>query len=175
MSSFFKDNSTLGVIISRMQVPWLTRSHENMIKTVQARHPKMLILLGVSEKIDNKNPFDFLFRLQMLTPYLRETDIIMPVRDNSDNKKWVNLVDTIISCNLSTKEEAIIYGGRDSFIPYYKQDEGIYTTQELMPEDNDSGTDLRTLSTLKTPTYTRNNAEVIIYTVNKVLNERGLS
>ena len=166
MGKLFKDNNRLGVIISRMQVPYLTESHINMIQTVQERHSKLLILLGVSDKVEFKDPFSFLFRAQMLEPYLRDFDICMPVKDNRENnKEWVKLVDLLVSSNLYNNETPILYGGRDSFIPSYKQGNGIYPTIELLPEDNDSGTELRNLAANKIPQYSREVAEGILYTM----------
>jgi bifunctional NMN adenylyltransferase/nudix hydrolase len=169
MPKFFKDNDTLGVIISRMQVPYLTASHINMIETVQQRHNKLLILLGVADVISTKNPLPFLFRKQMLEEYLRPTDIVMPLKDNNDNSKWVRLVDTLVNCNIYGSETATIYGGRDSFIPYYVKDGGSHKVVELLPEDADSGTDLRNLASITIPVYSVENAQTIIYTVNQIL------
>lgn len=164
----FKNNTDVGVIISRMQVPYLTESHLNLIKSIQARHQSLIVLLGVSKVIDNKNPFDFIFRKQMISPYLRNTDSIIPLPDIVDNKKWVENIDNIIE---SLSNDAILYGGRDSFIPYYKKDGGKYTTQELLPEDNDSGTELRTIASVTIPKYSREVAEAIIFTINKLIIE----
>lgn len=167
---FFKDNNTLGVIISRMQVPFLTASHSNLIRTIQQRHNKLLILLGVTKEINIKNPFTFDFRRQMISKYLRENDLIIPLLDNENNLEWVKNVDMLVTSNLVGEEEtAILYGGRDSFIPYYLQDNGIYKTQELLPEDNDSGTEIRNIASVKIPKYSPETAEAIIYTLNKVL------
>lgn len=162
----FKDNTDVGVIISRMQVPYLTESHINLIKSIQARHQTLIILLGCTKELSVKNPFDFIFRKQMLSEYLRPTDIIMPLPDIEDNRLWVENVDRIIGS--LTDNNAILYGGRDSFIPYYKKDSGKYKTQELLPEDNDSGTELRNISAVKIPTYSKEVAEAIIYTINKL-------
>lgn len=167
--TLFKDNTTLGVIISRMQVPYLTDSHLNMIKTVQDRHQRLLILLGVTPLINPKNPFSFLFRKQMIEKFIRSTDLIMPVPDINDNKLWVENVDRIVDSNLFAGEKALLYGGRDSFIPYYIKDNGKFETQELLPEDNDSGTELRKIAETKIPAYSREVAEAIIYVLGKVL------
>jgi hypothetical protein len=80
-----------------------------------------------------------------------------------DNKAWVENVDRIIGS--LTDGGAILYGGRDSFIPYYKKDNGVYVTQELLPEDNDSGTELRNIAATKIPDYSKEVAEAIIYTI----------
>lgn len=167
MTKLFKDNSTLGVIISRMQVPYLTESHINMIKTVQNRHPRILILLGVTigSKIDIKNPFSFLFRKQMIDKHLRNTDVIVPLQDNIDDKMWVKSVDLMIESSLFIDEHATLYGGRDSFIPYYKSNGGAFEVVELVPEDNDSGTELRNIAAVQIPAYSKDVAQAIIYTI----------
>jgi hypothetical protein len=159
----FKDNNNVGVIISRMQVPYLTESHINLIKSIQARHQVLIILLGTTKETSIKNPFSFTFRKQMISDYLRPTDSIVPLPDIENNKEWVENVDRIISS--LTDSETILYGGRDSFIPYYKKDNGIYATQELLPEDNDSGTELRNIAANKLPNYSKEVAEAIIYTI----------
>lgn len=166
MSKIFKDANTMGVIISRMQVPYLTSGHINLIKTIQDRHNKLLVLLGVSNEINIKNPFSFDFRRQMIQKFMRPCDNIMPVRDNKDNSTWVKQVDYLVGASLYSDENAILYGSRDSFIPYYEKDKGGFRTQELLPEDNDSGTELRSIAATKLPLYTPEVAEAIIYTVN---------
>lgn len=170
MNKLFKDSTTLGVIISRMQVPYLTESHLNMIRTVQNRHSKVLILLGVTadSDISIKNPFSFIFRKQMIQPHLRDNDVIIPLQDDPDNTVWVRLVDTLIKSNLFIGEKATLYGGRDSFIPYYKTNGGNFEVVELLPEDNDSGTELRNLATIELPNYSEETAKAIIYTINKM-------
>ena len=159
----FKDNNNVGVIVSRMQVPYLTESHINLIKSIQARHQVLVILLGVTKDVSIKNPFSFTFRKQMIAKLLRSSDSIVPLPDMEDNKAWVENVDRIIGS--LTDGGAILYGGRDSFIPYYKKDNGVYVTQELLPEDNDSGTELRNIAATKIPDYSKEVAEAIIYTI----------
>jgi hypothetical protein len=170
--TLFKDQSTLGVIISRMQVPFLTPSHIRLIQTIQGRHSKLLILLGITDTINVKNPFTFDFRRQMISQHLRINDLIIPLKDNSENKQWVSNVDMLVSANLVGNEQAILYGGRDSFIPYYIQDEGIFKTQELLPEDNDSGTELRNVASTKIPKYSKETAEALIYMINKLQDQK---
>ncbi len=171
MSTMFKDANITGVIISRIQVQYLTDSHVRLIKSIQDRHNKLLILLGVTDKINPKNPLSFDIRRQMIAPLLRVNDMIMPIKDvQDDNPQWVKNVDNLVDSTLYVNESAMLYGGRDSFIPYYRKDNGKYPTQELLPEDNDSGTELRNLATTKIPVYSRAVAEAIIYTVNNMSN-----
>ena len=154
-----------------MQVPYLTDSHINMIETVKGRHDRVLILLGVKDKIDLKNPLDFNLRRQMIMPLMRVNDIIVPLKDiPDDNPAWAKSVDNLVSAVNGPKESAILYGGRDSFIPYYKEANGQYECVELLPEDNDSGTELRNIAATTIPKYSKKVASAIIYTTNKLLN-----
>lgn len=164
MNTLFKNRTSIGTIIARMQVPYLTESHRNMIKTIQNRHQRVVILLGVSTEVSKSNIFPFGFRRQMILPLLRVHDVILPLLDSKDdNKVWVERVDNLISALLSPSESAILYGGRDSFIPYYKKDGGVFETQELLPEDNDSGTELRSIASTKPPIYSKETAEAMLW------------
>lgn len=165
----FKDATSLGVIVSRMQVPYLTESHINMIKTVQARHNKIAILLGVrSIAIDDKNPYPVDFRKQMINEHLRCSDIILPLQDHFEDKVWVERVDMLVESLLNKGESAIIYGGSDCFIPFYTNNKGQVQCIELLPEDNDSGTELRNIASKKIPTYSREVAEALLYYYNLI-------
>jgi hypothetical protein len=176
--SFLKEKKGIGVIICRMQVPKLTESHKKMILTVCERHQRIVIFLGTTNKpIDKKNPFPFEFRKEMIleTTFAvsavesLHTFNILPLPDNKNNKKWVNNLDTMIQSFLAAKEEAILYGGRDSFIPYYKKDGGKFECSELAAEDYDSGTELRALAAIKLPEYSEDVANSILWTLNQIL------
>jgi len=168
MTTLFKNRESVGVIISRMQVPYLTDSHRNMIQTVKERHNRIVILLGINPEISFKNAFSFDFRKQMISKELREHDTIIPILDNEDNAEWVKTVDMLISSLLSPRETATLYGGRDSFIPYYKKDGGKYETIELLPEDNDSGTELRNIGATKPPIYSVETANAMLWLLNQI-------
>ena len=164
--TLFKNRTMLGVLIMRVQVPFLTKSHLAMIQTIQQRYPRMVILLGVAKKISFDNPYSFDFRRQMLLSELelRPHDVILPLLDNlGDNPAWVASVDQSIDSLLSPAEEAILYGGRDSFIPYYTKDGGRYPTQELLPQDNNSGTELRNIGATEPPIYSPEAAKAMLW------------
>ena len=172
MSKLLADKNKVGIIIARMQVPYLTESHKKVIKTVIDRHEKTYLLLGVDDRSDlNKNPFEYYFREQMITLTFRQevnfdkTLVIIPLFDKkSDNKTWVNDLDIIIE-RLSHPKEATLYGGRDSFIDTYVSNEGKFKTQELSQEDYDSGTELRELESHKELTYSTEVARAILATL----------
>jgi bifunctional NMN adenylyltransferase/nudix hydrolase len=132
----------VGVIIARFQVPCLTEAHEALIDYVSSRHKKVIILLGVSRVFYTKsNPLDYATREQMIKS-LYPNLIVLPVIDLHSDVEWSKRVDEQINVGYGGKS-ALLYGSRDSFIPYYS---GRYKVQELdtsIPEI--SGTKLREL------------------------------
>ena len=67
MNNLLREKKDVGVIVCRMQVPYLTESHKAIINTVIQRHPRVVICLGTTNKlIDEKNPYPFLFRKSMI-------------------------------------------------------------------------------------------------------------
>ena len=170
MNNLLKEKKDVGVIVCRMQVPYLTDSHKAVINTVLERHPRVVICLGTTgELIDERNPYSFVFRKQMIEQSFDTQNItIVPLADNTVNKEWVKSLDTLIGAFLNFDEEATLYGGRDSFIPYYKKDNGKHICTELAPTDYDSGTELRTLASLNLPEYTPEAAIAILWTLRQV-------
>ena len=176
MSELLKEKMGVGVIVCRMQVPYLTDSHLALIKTVIDRHQRAIIFLGTTNKpIDSKNPYPFEFRKQMLlnTPsdgaiLQQDTVSIVPLPDNADNDQWVKTLDSIIQSFLSFDEEATLYGGRDSFIPFYTKSNGKFGHRVLEPNDYDSGTDLRKLVSMEQPVYTVEAAKAILWTMRQL-------
>lgn len=174
-SNILRGKSTLGVIIARFQVPYLTESHKSTIRTVFDRHSRILFLLGTSYDVFSaKNPFTFEFRRQMLVQHINSTFnpntfTTLPLYDNEDdNAAWVRSVDEHVGHLMMPFESAIIYGGRDSFIPYYKKDNGSHVTVELAQQDYNSGTDLRLLEGLEHPKYSIEVAKTILWTLRNI-------
>lgn len=172
--TLLKDRRALGVVIARMQVPELTTSHKNLLLSCTNRHDRSVIFLGTTDLISSKNPYPFLFRQQMIRQWERVArDInlnasILPLPDNQDNKLWVYTLDSFIKALIVNGESAVLYGGRDSFIPYYKRDGGVFETVELKPEDYDSGTDQRNLAAIPLPEYSLPAAKAILWTINQL-------
>lgn len=94
MNNLLKEKQGIGVIICRMQVPYLTYSHKGIIETVLNRHRRVIIFLGTTNKpVDSKNPFPFEFRKKMiLSTFENNDDInIVPLPDQKDdNAGWVD-------------------------------------------------------------------------------------
>lgn len=178
MDSLLKERKGVGVVVCRMQVPYLTDSHKSVINTVLARHPRVIIFLGTTNKqIDEKNPYPFEFRKRMIE---KSFDVeqgritILPLPDNKDNDEWVRTLDQFIGSFLGYDEEAVLYGGRDSFIPFYKKESGKHTCTELAPTDYDSGTELRTLESIKMPEYTKEAASAMLWTIRQLKNNKSI-
>lgn len=143
----------VGVIVARVQVASLTPAHVDLIKTVQAQHPKVLLFLGLSAAVGTKNnPLDLEMRRQMIhgyyqaekeygdKPYPFKDINILYIKDQPSDEAWSKLLDTQIRDNLAPGQTALLYGGRDSFIKHYK---GKFQTQELIPSSIMSGTAMR--------------------------------
>lgn len=170
--TLLKDRRALGVIVARMQVPMLTTSHIGMLLTCIERHDRSVIFLGTAEGMSKSNPYPFLFRRQMIKQFLsvyKHTKVaIIPLPDHADNKAWVQTLDAMIRAQIVLGESAVLYGGRDSFIPYYKKDEGRFECIELSPNDYDSGTALRELAAIPLPVYSVEAANAILWTINQL-------
>jgi hypothetical protein len=175
MSGILKEKAGVGVIVCRMQVPYLTDSHKAVIETVLSRHNRVIIFLGVTlEPIEFKNPYSFQFRKSMLEQQFsgsidNDNLFIVPLPDNkNDNALWVNTLDNLIGSFLSKDETAVLYGSRDSFIPHYEKDNGKFNSVELSPNDYDSGTELRQIASISQPVYSVDTAKAILWTLKQV-------
>jgi bifunctional NMN adenylyltransferase/nudix hydrolase len=130
----------IGVIICRMQVPELHPVHKKLIDTVCSNHKKVILFLGVPVVEQTKrNPLDFASRKAMIQKNYPEIAII-PIRDQRENETWSYMLDSKMAEPFGNRK-FLLYGGRDSFIPYYR---GRHQTVELVGNDIDtSGTAIR--------------------------------
>ena len=136
----------VGVIIGRFQVHNLHHEHLKLIETVIDLHDKVIILLGTTTAINTKkNPLDFITRKMMIDREFSNITVL-PLPDCKSNQVWSKNIDTKIS-EVFPGLDAVLYGSRDSFIPYYK---GKHKTTELQPESYISATDIRESISKKT-------------------------
>ncbi|MBW8685957.1 NUDIX domain-containing protein [Chitinophaga rhizophila] len=118
-----------GVIIARFQTPTLHEGHLQLIKEVKSKHNRLIIILGVSPiKGGRKNPLDYYTRERMIKKLFPEV-IVLPLSDQASDKVWSRKMDELLSNNFNN-ESFILYGSRDSFIPYYS---GRFPTAALPP------------------------------------------
>ncbi len=85
-----------------------------------------------------QNPLDFATRREMLLEKYPNI-IVLPLKDMRSDELWSKNLDSQISTPFG-ELSALLYGSRDSFIPYYK---GKYTTTELITDTFYSGTEVR--------------------------------
>lgn len=132
-------NPSLGVIVGRFQVPDLHAGHRHLIDTVSARHPQLLICIGVGSGLASaRDPLDYATRALMLQSAYPEA-IVRPLPDHPSDAEWSISLDRLIS-EVANGYPATLYGSRDSFIPYYS---GRYQTASVPLVPAQSGTELR--------------------------------
>lgn len=130
---------TAGVIIARFQTPYLHQGHHDLIQQVKAKHNKVIIVLGVTEvKNTPRNPFDFYTREKMIKQDYPGI-VVLPLADNPSDEYWSQQLDKLLA-NTFAAEAFVLYGSRDSFMPYYY---GRFATEELQESIPVSATQLR--------------------------------
>jgi len=140
-----EDKFTVGVIVGRFQCHELHEAHKELIQTVLNAHPKVLIFLGLSAaKGTTSNPFGFQPRKQMIQeifpPAKYPNLTIHYIKDVPSDEEWSKTLDKQIKDICDDRDSVVLYGSRDSFVPYYK---GKFTTRELASERHISGTEIR--------------------------------
>ena len=136
--------ASIGVIVARFQVHELHEGHHYVIDQVVSNHKKSIIFLGVSRFVGTKkNPLDFDTRKKMVQSHYPDS-VIMALPDFGDNARWARELDKRIR-EVYQHGDVLLYGSRDSFIPYYQQGGGKFQTKELEPLGTFAGTDVRRL------------------------------
>ena len=132
-----------GVIVGRFQVHELTDGHMELLRQVRVRHPRVIILVGCTPAGPTKrNPLDFVVRRRMIEAKFPEF-IVVPIMDKKTDELWSQEVDARIADVIgAVPADVVLYGGRDSFIPYYN---GIHEPHELELSNpiSPSGTEVR--------------------------------
>lgn len=134
-------NNSVGVIIGRFQTPYLHDGHIHLINHVRDNNSKVIILVGSTPGIlcSPIDPLDFITRkimIQQLYPDI----IILPVYDMPSDEDWSKSIDFKIKEAMGDLYNVVLYGSRDSFIPYYT---GKHKVVELNPSVNISATSIR--------------------------------
>lgn len=129
----------IGVIIGRFQVHELHHAHLTLIESVQKRHKRVILFLGISPVLCTRNnPLDYETRVRMIREKFPEISI-MPMKDRNNDFIWSTEIDLRIK-EVFPMGSVVLYGGRDSFISHYK---GKFDTLELEQEVFVSGTEVR--------------------------------
>ena len=132
--------TSLGVVIGRFQVPELHQGHRALIDYAAERHKRVLILVGCNNvRPTPENPYSFDIRQKMITAEYPNALIVALPDSPVGHKHWSANVDKLVH-RATSDETAVLYGGRQSFIPKYS---GVYSTVEIPEVPNCSGTDMR--------------------------------
>ncbi len=140
-----KPEANVGVIVARFQLNALHEMHKKLIETVGKSHARVVIVLGVSPITATKNnPLPFQTRRQMILesypPSQYPNLSIAHIQDVNSDEIWSEKLDAVIKSELGPNDKVMLYGGRDSFIAYYK---GKYNTSELESDHSISATEIR--------------------------------
>lgn len=132
----------IGVLVGRFQVHELHDAHKYLIDQVAENHKKVILFLGVPKVVGTKkNPLDFDTRKRMIQHHYPNI-VILALPDFGDDKRWSQEMDKRIK-EVYPIGEVLMYGGRDSFIPYYKNGGGQFDCKELDQYTFVSGTEVR--------------------------------
>lgn len=131
-----------AVIIARFQTPYLHEGHKHLLEEIRKKHNKIVVVLGISQVQGSiKNPFDFYTREKMLKIFMPEL-VVIPLSDEATDRFWSVQLDTRLKTTFPG-ESFLLYGSRDSFIPYYT---GTLKVVELPEYGDHNATELRTMN-----------------------------
>jgi bifunctional NMN adenylyltransferase/nudix hydrolase len=131
--------NTTAVLIARFQTPYLHTGHRSLLDAIVAKHHKVVVVLGVSPvKGSKRNPYDFYTRERMLKKTYPQL-FVLPLADHASDAAWSASLDELLNSSFPS-ETFTLYGGRDSFIPYYS---GTLPVQELPAQGEASATGIR--------------------------------
>lgn len=136
--SSVKTKST-GVVVARFQTPFLHPGHRELLDGVQARHNKVVLVLGVSPLLGTRrNPYDFHTREKMVKKSYPDI-VVLPLSDHPSDETWSQNLDNLLGSTFPG-ERFLLYGSRDSFIQYYA---GRMSTEELPASGDYNATTIR--------------------------------
>ena len=130
-----------GIIIGRFQTSYLHDGHIKLIDEVFKKHGNdTVIFLGTSLVHSRTNPLSYKIRKFMIQEEYPLIDVRC-LMDVQDDDLWVSELDEMIK---KLYGDAILYGGRDSFIKVYKKNAGQFETVTVEHEKSKlSSTEIR--------------------------------
>lgn len=108
----------VGVVIGRFQVPRLTSGHHAVLSAA-SKHAVLIVLIGNTDVVDDRNPLDFITRMRMVQDSYPHA-IVANLNDvEGDDAAWSAVVDRSLKYLIGTDVDITFYGGRDSFKSAY--------------------------------------------------------
>ena len=138
----FKTNS-LGVIVGRFQLHELHEGHLALLKHVQKRHSRVLILVGRKNiRLTKKDPFPFEITKMMLEDSAPEATILPIMDSRLDPQDWSRRLDEMVNevVTETGAQSTILYGSRDSFEMLYS---GMFPVKIIPETPSISATEVR--------------------------------
>lgn len=113
-----KKDHSIGVAVGRFQVHTLHEGHRYLIDEMYKRHTDVLVLIGAHDaQPTDRDPLSFEQRralLQEVYPAIT----VAKIDDHPSDDVWSQELDKLIT-ETAKGRNVILYGSRDSFIPYY--------------------------------------------------------
>lgn len=130
----------VGVIVGRFQVPALHEGHNELIRSVAARHQKVIVMLGTKPGVlvTRRNPLDFATRKAMIQGQWPEV-VVLPLPDQPTDEGWSRDLDRRLG-EVTDPATCVLYGSRDGFVPAYS---GRWPVVELAAAQHISGSEIR--------------------------------
>lgn len=139
-----KNNKSIGVIVGRFQVPYLTEGHKEILDYVLSKgHEKNILFLGVPPtdvRCTKKNPIPYTARKQMVEEAYPGKFTILYIKDVRSDEVWSKALDSNILDITEGARDVVLYGCRNSFIEHYC---GQFQCEEYQQRLLVSGTDVR--------------------------------
>lgn len=109
----------IGIIIARLQCPYLHEGHMALFQHVIERSDKVVLFIGGSEtRLTINDPLPYEARRKMVEESFPDITILkMP--DTKYDEAWDKSIDKTID-DIFHYDDVVLYGSRDSFIDRYK-------------------------------------------------------
>lgn len=108
------NDTNVGVIVGRFQVPDLHEGHIWLIEHALAAHRQVVVFVGVPPRQFSKNnPLNYATRERMIRAAFPDVTV-MPLLDRATNEEWSEKLDESIEIVTMKTGTATIYGGRNS-------------------------------------------------------------
>lgn len=124
----------VGVVVGRFQIDSLHPGHDQLLRYAgTVRSDILCVVLGVNDnRGSRRNPLDFITRKLMIEEWHRDSGLNIPLvvfaqQDQISDEVWSRNLDSMLRAAFPGAS-ITLYGGRDSFLPYYK---GSLTTEDV--------------------------------------------